>query len=369
MKRTSIFVILLIAMAPFEAFSLIRMQDAVVPELAVSGRAMAMGNAYICKVDDATSILYNPAGLGTVRNTHLHMSNFYLEANKGWLNVGTSGKASDATSNITKSLNIEDIRLLVKEHRGEMVNSRFSIMPNFTTRYFSLGYLYSNQVRTTYGRQEGALYEYAERLDHGPYVGMNVSLWGGVLKFGATGMFLARKELIGEQDIDQEVILSSEQYNQGSAFMLDTGMKLTIPMSMLPTFAVVMHNTLNKNFSAKQASPGNPTRIERSISAGFALTPQVGQTTRIHFEFNFKDVAHSYPGVSGQRRSTLGMEIDMWRAVFVRFGFGDGYGSAGLGLKSQKLELDLTTYAVDSTSSEFRGIEDRRFVFAFSSGF
>ncbi|HAZ13754.1 MAG: hypothetical protein A2X86_10190 [Bdellovibrionales bacterium GWA2_49_15] len=364
-----VFIILILVLAPFEAFSLIRMEDAVVPELAVSGRAMAMGNAFICKVDDATSILYNPAGLGTVRNTHLHMSNFYLEANKGWLNVGTGGKASEGFSNFAKSLDLEGIRTLVKDHPGEMVNSRFSIMPNFTTRHFSIGYLYSNQVRATYGKEEGALYEYAERLDHGPYVGMNMSFWGGVLKLGATGIFLTRKELIDEQPIDQEVILSSDQYNQGSAFMLDTGMKFTIPMEMLPTFAVVMHNTMGKNFAAKQGSPDNPTKIARSISTGFSLTPQIGPTARIHFEFNFKDVSHQYQGVSGQRRSTFGIEIDMWRAIFVRFGFGDGYGSAGLGLKSQRLELDLTTYAVDSTSSEFRGVEDRRFVFAFSSGF
>lgn len=356
-------------MAPFQAFALIRMEDAVVPELAISGRAMAMGNAYICKVDDATSILYNPAGLGTVRNTHLHMSNFYLEANKGWLNVGTGGKASEAFSNFGKSLDIEGIRTLLKENPGKMVNSRFSVMPNFTTRHFSLGYLYSNQVRTTYGREAGALFEYAERLDHGPYAGMNLPFWGGVFKIGATGIFLTRKEIIGEQDINQEVILSSDRYNQGSAFLLTTGMKLTIPMQMLPTVAVVMHNTMDKNFAAKEGSPGNPTKAERSISAGFSLTPQIGQTTRMHLEFNFKDLAHRYPGVSGQRRSTFGMEIDMWRAIFVRFGFGDGYGSAGLGLKSQRLELDLTTYAVDSTSSEFRGVEDRRFVFAFSSGF
>jgi len=361
------FLVLILAWSA-SSHALIRFEDATNPELAMSGRALAMGNAFICKVDDATSILYNPAGLGTIRNTHLHLSNFYIEVNKGWLNIGTSGKADDAISNVGKSLDLEGIRTLIKDHPGEIVQSRFSVMPNFTMRYFSLGYLYSNQIRATYGRNSNALYEYADRVDHGPYAGANVSLFGGILKFGATGIFLNRKEAIGEQDINAPMTLEDE-YKEGHAFLLTAGGKLMIPMYALPTFAFVAHNSLDKNFAAKQGSPGNPTKVERTVNVGFSITPQLGNTTRLHLEINYKDLAKKYPGVSGQRRTTFGMEIDMWRALFIRFGYGDGFGSAGLGLKSQKLELDLTTYAVDTTSSEFRGEEDRRFAVNFSSGF
>ena len=63
------------------------------------------------------------------------------------------------------------------------------------------------------------------------------------------------------------------------------------------------------------------------------------------------------------------MELDFARAFFMRLGYGDGFGSAGLGIKTQHLEFDLTTYAVDTTSSEFRGKEDRRFSMSLSYGF
>ena len=65
-----------------KAFALIDFEDAIFPELAPAARALAMGNAYICKVDDAASSFYNPAGLGTVRNTHFHITNFTIETNK-----------------------------------------------------------------------------------------------------------------------------------------------------------------------------------------------------------------------------------------------------------------------------------------------
>ena len=54
--------------------------------------------------------------------------------------------------------------------------------------------------------------------------------------------------------------------------------------------------------------------------------------------------------------------------MFVRLGYGDGFGSVGIGVKAREFQVDLTTYAVDTTSSEFQGEEDRRFVFSISSG-
>ena len=49
------------------AWSLIPFEDAIFPELAVSARAQAMGNAFIARTDDSAAAFYNPAGLGSVR--------------------------------------------------------------------------------------------------------------------------------------------------------------------------------------------------------------------------------------------------------------------------------------------------------------
>ena len=65
-------------------FAAIHFSDGVFPELVPSARALAMGNAFIARVDDEAAPFYNPAGLGTVRDWTFHVSNFLLEVNKGF---------------------------------------------------------------------------------------------------------------------------------------------------------------------------------------------------------------------------------------------------------------------------------------------
>ena len=55
-------------LAPAAGRAALDFEDHSFPELVTSARALAMGNAYICKVDDSWSAFYNPAGLGTVRS-------------------------------------------------------------------------------------------------------------------------------------------------------------------------------------------------------------------------------------------------------------------------------------------------------------
>ena len=130
---------------------------------------------------------------------------------------------------------------------------------------------------------------------------------------------------------------------------------------------MTVHNALDRKFSSSYAGP--PAKIPRSYDYGFSITPQVGTTSRIHLEINYKDFGGAYTGVSVSRKILMGAELDFSRVFFFRIGYGDGFGSAGLGIKSRKLEFDLTTYAVDTTTSGLRGNEDRRFAIGLSSGF
>lgn len=346
---------------------MIRFEDGVFPEFVVSGRALAMGNAYISKVDDASSSFYNPAGLGTVRNTHLHLSNFYLETNKGWLDASTSGSLLDAFSSFPQAISLEGTRKVLLEQRGKLSHSRFQVMPNFTTRYLSAGYMLSKQTRAYLGHDATDLFEYSDRLDHGPYGSLNLSIMGGVFKVGATGVFLNRKETYGEADANTKLDLQADDYYKGSALIIIVGGKLTLPIFFLPTFSATLRNATNQVFTGGSGL-GTPDDIKKTYDVGFSLTPQIGKTTRVHLEVNYKDVSGENEGVSQTRRIVFGSEFDFARIMFVRFGYGDGFGSAGIGIKSQRLEFDLTTYAVDTTGSDFRGQEDRRFLMSFSYG-
>ena len=360
--------LLFAVISPKSAWGAVTFSDAVFPEFATSGRALAMGNAYIAKVDDSSAAFYNPAGLGTVRYPHLHLSNLHIEVNKDWIDLGSGGKITDAFGNFTKGLSLDGTRELLQNNPGNFSHSRFHFAPNFTTRYFSVGYLYSSQTRAAFGTQSGAQFEYAKRTDHGPYASLNLSLFGGILKLGATGTYLTRKEVFGEQDISSFTEPGDSDFQKGTAFVITGGTKFTLPFYALPTLAAKINNATSADFSASTGSAGAPVKVRPSIDLGFSLTPAIGKTTRLHFEINYKDFNNQFSDVSSSRKIGAGFELDFMRSLFFRVGYGDGFGSGGFGLRTRKLEFDFTTYAVDRTSSAFRGNEDRRFVFSLSSG-
>jgi hypothetical protein len=357
--------LLIIALNSRPVSALLGFEDHAFPEFITSSRALSMGNAFICKTDDPWAVFYNPAGLGTVRGVSIHPGNLHLETNKGFFNV-SEGQAEDISKKISKNFSAEKLNQNLRERPDNMVHTRANLFPNITGRYFSLGYLYSKRVRAAYD-SETSIYEFAEREDHGPLAGLNVSLFGGVLKFGASGVYLRRKQLQKDFTSTDPVTVEDSEYKRGEAFIGTVGGRLTLPFVFLPTFAAVLRNSGAVYFHRVEQEQDPPERIEQTLDLGFSLTPQIGQRSRIHLEVNLRDVHNRYQ-TEVKRRLGGGMEFDVSRTFFLRLGYGDGFGSGGIGIRTKKVLLDLTTYAVDNTASSYRGEEDRRFVFSISTG-
>jgi hypothetical protein len=366
-KRLSILGSLISLLIPHPTLYGIGFNDAIFPELATSGRALAMGNAFVNRVDDSSAVFYNPAGLGTVRYSHFHLSNFTLESNKGWVNLATGGKATDAASNFSNGFDLDGFRTLLVDTPGQRIHARYHVLPNLTTRYFSTGYLFARRYKGYLGVEAGDQFEYAYRQDHGPYAALNISLFGGVIKFGASAIMLSRNEYLGTGDPTVAVDPQDGDYNKGKALIVTAGGRIVLPITYLPTISYVLHNATDKAFTGRAA--GSPTEIKQTVDVGFSITPQWGRSTRVHFEVNYKDLEKAYTEIADTRRVVAGMELDFSRVMYVRLGYGDGFGSFGLGIKSKRLEFDLTTYAVDTTGASYRGAEDRRFSMTVSSGF
>ena len=176
-----------------------------------------------------------------------------------------------------------------------------------------------------------------------------------------------RNELQREYDLSQTIKITSQDYNKGNMFLATAGTRLTLPVTFLPTFAFVVRNTGNQKFHKRDDSHGIPNQMKQTMDAGFSITPQVGQRMRIHLEANMRDIHNLYE-TNSKRRLSAGIEFDYARTFFLRIGTGDGFGSGGIGFNTRKFNIDLTTYAVDTTESDFRGEEDRRYVLSFSSG-
>lgn len=326
-----------------------------------------MGNAYINKVDDAWSAFYNPAGLGTVRAPQFHLLNLHLEASNGLMNIVGKGPAYEIPGKYIDTFDPETMREALVNDQGKLAHSRINLFPNFTVRGLTLGYLFSQRNRAIINDDAANLFEIAERKDHGPVMALNASLFGGVLKLGASAVYLSRQDLYKSFGPTDPVAISDSDYKAGKSLQVTAGSRLTLPFSLLPTFSAVLRNATSNDFEA-ETKGGLPTEIKQSVDLGFSITPQIGKITRLHLEVNMKDFNNAYD-TDSKRRLAAGAELDFNRRIFIRGGYGDGWGSAGIGVRSRMFIMDLTTYAVDRSLAGFREEEDRRWALSLSSGF
>jgi hypothetical protein len=362
---TAFFISLLLGQT--SAYAKLDFEDHAFPEFVTSARALAMGNAYICKVDDSYSAFYNPAGLGTVRGAQFHLLNAQVEGSSGLFNVIGDGAATQAPGKYQETFDPNKLRSKLLTHQGKLVESRIGTFPNITVKGLTLGYLYSQRNLGIINNDTANNFEVAQRKDQGPVMALNGGLFGGVFKFGASAVYLARQELNKSFAPNQQVAVTGNDYRSGKSLQLTLGGKLTFPVSMLPTLAAVLRNASQKGFEAA-ANGGLPSSIKQTLDVGFSITPQIGQITRLHLEANLKDMNNSYH-TDVKRRMAAGMELDFNRRIFFRVGWGDGWGSGGIGVRNRVFQLDLTTYAVDRSLDGFRKLEDRRFMLSISSGF
>jgi hypothetical protein len=357
----------LIGVASTAALAKLDFEDHAFPEFVTSARALAMGNAYINKADDSWAAFYNPAGLGSVRKAQFHLFNAHMETSSGLLDVIGNGPVYKVPGNWMDSFDMESFRGKLSEKKGTLTHSRFNIFPNITVRGLTLGYMFSQRNRAIVNKDVDNNFEIAERQDQGPVMSLTASLFGGVFKVGATAVYLTRRDLYKVFGPADPTVINDNDYKKGSGLQVTAAAKLTLPVALLPTFSAVLRNSTNNDFEGETMG-GAPDGIKQTVDVGFSLTPQIGNRTRIHFETNLKDASDSY-STSFKRRIAAGVELDFNRRIFLRGGYGDGWGSGGIGVRNNQFILDLTTYAVDRSLEGFREEEDRRWVASLSMGF
>lgn len=363
------YLIILLLLFPLQSRAIIEFEDAAFPELVTSARALGLGNVYMSKVDDSWASFYNPAGLGTVRHLITQIANVHLEVNNGFLDA-TSGEGSFTKNagNFSKAMSATGMKELLVENPGVLSHTKYSLFPNITYRGLTLGYMYTKTNRARLESASADL-EFAERLDYGPVLAFSFSLFGGIIKFGASAIYLTREQLQKDFAPTDEVEIEKDvDYQGGNMTYVTVGGRITLPFKWLPTFSGVLRNGAGVEFSNPEYS-GVPDPIPRTMDASFSLTPFTGRTSRLHFEVGMKDIRNFYTNVPQQRKMGLGVELDWRRMMFFRMGYGDGWGSGGIGVRAKSFVFDLTSYAVEQSEDGVREKEDRRTVLSFSSGF
>jgi hypothetical protein len=367
-----LFFIFLLFIQSHPARSALDFEDHAFPEFVTSARALAIGNAYICKVDDAWSAFYNPAGLGTVRRPQFHLGNLHLEASSGLMSVAGDGPAYEIPKSVLGAQDAEKIQDLLEGNENKLAHARVNVFPNLTFRGFTLGYMYSQRFRAIKNSIDpdplNALntLEFAKRTDHGPVAALSGSFFGGVFKLGLSAVYLNRSDLYKSFAPTEVPDVDDGDYQKGQSLQLTGGLRITLPVTYLPTFAAVIRN-VSANAWDNVSDNGGPNEIKQTIDVGVSLTPQIGKISRLHMEANLKDLNNAYD-TDLKRRLAAGLELDFNRRIFLRAGYGDGWGSGGIGVRSRKFIFDFTTYAIDRSLDKFREQEDRRWVLSISSG-
>ncbi len=346
------------------SFAQLTFNDTIIPELVVSGRSMALGNAFSARVDDSMSPFFNPAGLGTVRKLDLRISDLYFDNDIDLINMtfGTSNFWED----LLGALSIDGIRQLMLEDGKNLAYTRFNFVPNLVTRYFAAGYFYSQRTYMGIPDSSSPTVEYIYRQDQGAFLGFNVSLLGGVIKLGLTGLYIWRKELDGQSPADQSIIIESDDYNRGQGYFGIAGFKFTYPSDWLPTLSAAYQNIAGNTFDNYGTAPVSP--YPQNLTVAFSLSPQVGKETRLHLEADYVDALRENSNVQDKDRFEASMELDYYRQAFLRLGWLDGYLSGGFGFTWSHLTLNLSTYGVQATLAPGQTVQDRRFVLSMSYG-
>lgn len=359
------------------SWAVLQFDDYAIPELITSGRALGMDNAYLSKVDDGWSAFYNPAGLGTVRGLQFHLTNLHAEVNDGYNDlIAGEGNVALAGEKMSDTQTASGIRDLLADNTGTMSHTKYSAFPNITYRGFTLGYMYAKQARARLEEASSDL-ELAQRLDQGPVAALNISLFGGVIKFGGSGVILDRTEMQKDFEDGEELDIEEEDdFKKGQMTYTTTGFRLTIPWGWLPTFSAVSRNATNAEWGSPDLG-GEPNEIPNTVDYSFSLTPQLGKVIRMHMEVVQRDVGNKYDLISPAKKLQAGLEFDFKRMMFVRFGYGQGWGTAGIGVRSRNFIFDLATYALERVTLDDDGEpenkvktnQDRRYLFHIAMGF
>jgi hypothetical protein len=320
-----------------------------------STRAAGMGDAFLPLADEPSSALfYNPAGIAAIHGFQFEPLNLELSANAA--SVGTAGiKAYDSYS---LSGNSDTL----KKNAGTTLSNGAMLLPSFGFPGFAAGVLYQNKFFAQEQTDEAGKINYRSMYQLIPAAGFGIPLANGIVRIGYSVQWVT--EATGSQTVSDSSssIGYNQNLNQGGAFSHNFGYALTLPYKYLPEWNVVVRNiggahyTGTKLYSFSANPAGTPTTDPMSIDTSFSIQPKLGNGTSVNLVFEEKDITNKSK-ISIMDRLAFGTEWVVRRTFFLRGGFGNGYPSAGFGIKTPGGELSFSWSSVE-LSDTYHGDRD-----------
>ncbi len=309
----------------------------------LNARALGMGGVYIEQADDAaSSLFYNPAGIGKIRGFQFEPINVQLQADQGLL--GSLGASS------LKFPTFADYRSTVANDPGVYHGASLSLAPALSFRGFALGVLY-HQSAAARAEDDGTFTVRGHR-ELVPAAGFALRLAGGVFRIGYSGQYVSKTE--GEEtgvpaDSAREW---HDGFAQGAGISHNLGLALTLPWNFSPSFNFVARNIGGLAFSRDPImslandSIGAPADVPATYDLAYGMHFKLGSGGGVHVAAEYRDLI----GASGESilsRTALGIEVDLGSKFQIRGGVGAARLSYGVGYRGRKSDLQLVWYGED----------------------
>ncbi|MGK5089963.1 hypothetical protein WDW86_20625 [Bdellovibrionota bacterium FG-2] len=334
-------------------------QDIVPGSRYTSGRAAAVGDAYLPLGEDGASGLFsNPAGLAKIRGAHFDPMNLSLFGNGSLLQTFSADSY--------KLYSLSQYAPELAKSPGTYVSSGAALLPAFSSRYLTVGML----AQTEFGASsDGTTIHYKSRYQLIPAAGTSARLASGIVRVGYSLQWVNQ----ASGDVFTSADSAPLGYNvgllQGSALSHNAAIAINLPYSYLPSLNFVGRNLGGAKYSATTIykiatqSSGVPLTEPTTFDVSVSVRPKATATSFFNLVLEYRDMTNQSK-VTPLGRAAFGVEYSIRNFLFLRGGYGSGYPSAGIGVGQKSGEFSLTYYSED-IGTTYHEQQDTRYLFQY----
>lgn len=319
-------------------------------------RSLGMGGTYVTTVNDETSLLTNPAGLGRLRDVIFTIADPEVSGSFNNTEMTTLEKMSAQTPS--------DLLRLLKENKGKHWHAKAQVFPSIVAPNVGFGihgkYNYDAEVN-----KAGTIYRLDYTNDYAAVLGFSFRLFGGMLKIGGAGRYVNRTEIHKDLDPNNETIDMNQTASEGAGLASDAGIMLTAPIAWLPTIGATVRDAGNTSYTMTSGmflqTQTRPAMTPQTIDVGYALFPILSNYARMTIALEYHDVGDVYKEEWPVKHAHGGVEFNFADFFFLRGGYSSGYWTGGIELATEYFQLQGASYG-EEIGIKTAPKEDRRWV-------
>lgn len=326
-------------------------------------RQMSMGGAGIAVVNDETSLLINPAGLGKLRD-------FIVTVVDPDISIGAGTQAILGTD-VSAFTDPQKLLDKLNQNQGKHLHGRAQVFPSLVVPNFGFGIFGKYSVDASVD-STGTTYRLDYFNDYAIVLGFNLKIWDGIIKIGANTRIVNRVQITKDLPASSTGLTIGAEASEGVGAASDTGLIITLPVAWLPTLSAVWRDAGSTKYSLKDGMFTDATTIPdtttQTVDVALAVFPIHGKNTRSSFTLEYQDVLTTGDEEDHMRRAHVGYELNLGDMLFLRAGMNQRYWTAGAELAVGNYQLQLGSYGEDIGVAG-SPIEDRRYLGKFSYRF